>query len=38
MVGSKVLEPSEVTVSVTVVQAGKPEIILQCPGNVCYLS
>ena len=32
MTGQKILEPSQMTVSVTVVQAGKPDIILKCPG------
>lgn len=33
MMGRKMPEPSELTVTVTVVQEGKPEIVLQCPGE-----
>jgi hypothetical protein len=31
--GRKMLEPSERIVTVTVVQAGLPDVILQCPGK-----
>jgi PDZ domain len=33
MVGRPVLEPSDMSVTVRVVQDGKPDVILQCPGG-----
>jgi len=34
LMGAPMLEPSETTISVTVVQDGKPDIVLQCPGGM----
>ena len=33
LTGGKMPEPSDMTVTVTVVQDGKPDIILNCPGG-----
>ena len=33
LTGGKMPEPGEMTVTVTVVQAGKSDIELKCPGN-----
>lgn len=33
LIGGKVLEPGEMTVTVKVVQAGLPDIELKTPGN-----
>lgn len=38
MMGRKMPEPSETTVTVTVVQEGMPDIKLQCPGEFCSSS
>lgn len=35
--GRKMPEPSERVVTVTVVQAGLPDVILQCPGKFFFL-
>ena len=34
--GRKMPEPSERVVTVTVVQAGLPDVILQCPGKKVF--
>lgn len=33
LMGGKVLEPGDMTITVTVIEAGKPEIQLKCPGK-----
>jgi hypothetical protein len=37
MMGRKMPEPSELEVTVTVVQEDKPEIVLKCPGEFSLL-
>jgi hypothetical protein len=37
MMGRKMPEPSELEVTVTVVQEDKPEIVLKCPGELPLL-
>jgi hypothetical protein len=36
LMGGKMPEPGEMTVTVTVFQAGKPDIDLKCPGKAQF--